>query len=64
MADCPHYLEMATGIPDTDPQIFECDLLLGHPGKHKDWAGGQGIGPRPMGGKARKQVQVWVEWER
>jgi len=64
MSTCPHYLEMPTGDPDALPQLFECEKELNHPGRHKDWSNGQGVGPRPMGGKARKPVQVWVEWER
>jgi len=64
MSACPHYLELHTGIPDTSPQTFDCDLPLNHPRKHRNNTGGQAVGPRPMGGKARKFVQVWIEWDR
>lgn len=64
MSACPHYLELPTGVPDDPPQLFECELPLNHPRKHRDNTGGRGIGPRPMGGKARKLVQVRIEWDR
>jgi len=62
MSACPHYLEMATGIPDTPPQTFECDLPLDHKGKHLHGTGAQGVGPRR--GRARGSVEVRIEWDR
>ena len=65
MSACPHYLEMPTGVPDADPQTFECDAPLDHIGKHRCMVSGvQAVGPRPKGGKPRKYVQVWIEWDR
>jgi len=64
MAECPHYLELPTGVPDDPPQVFLCDLPLDHKKKHRRWISGQGIGPRPMGGKARKRVEGLIEWDR
>jgi len=64
MSACPHYLEMPTGIPNKPPQTFECDLPLNHPKRHVHGTGAQGVGPRPMGGKPRKNVAVRIEWDR
>lgn len=64
MSGCSHYLELPTGVPDSSPQIFDCEIPLDHKGKHKSWAYGVAVGLRPRGGKARKSVQVWIEWDR
>lgn len=64
MSECPHYLELATGVPDSFPQIFACHRPLDHPKKHEHSTGSRAVGPRPMGGKPRKNVAVRIEWDR
>ena len=54
---CPHWLSL-------HGTTFDCDLTLGHDGKHAHYAGGEGVGDRPRGGKARKDVGVRIEWDR
>ena len=60
---CSHWLDLS-GL------TFDCDLALGHNGKHAHHSkhahhtGGQGVGDRPRGGNARKNVSVRIEWDR
>ena len=54
---CTHWLDLSW-------LTFDCDLALGHNGKHAHHTGGEGVGDRPRGGKARKDVEVRIEWDR
>ena len=57
MSSCPHWLDMTRAS-------WDCDLPLGHKGKHVHVTGGEGVGDRPRKGKARKDVAVRIEWDR
>ena len=54
---CTHWLDLSG-------HTFDCDLTLGHGGKHVAYKGGQGVGDRPRGGKTRKDVVARIEWDR
>ena len=56
---CTHWLWL-----DLAGDTFDCDLTLGHGGKHVAHTSGKGVGDRPRGGKARKDVGVRIEWQR
>ena len=54
---CTHWLSL-------HGTTFDCDLTLDHHGKHVAYKVGKGVGDRPRGGKARKNVVVRIEWDR
>ena len=54
---CTHWLSL-------HGTTFDCDLTLGHHSKHVAYTSGQGVGDRPRGGKARKNVVARIEWDR
>ena len=54
---CTHWLSL-------HGTTFDCDLTLGHHGKHVAHTSGQGVGDRPRGGKTRKDVVARIEWDR
>ena len=56
---CAHWLWL-----DLAGHTFDCDLTLNHHGKHVAYMSGQGVGDRPLGGKARKDVVVRIAWDR
>ena len=54
---CTHWL-------DLEGHLFDCELTLGHDGKHVNHTSGKGVGDRPRGGNARKNVVARIEWDR
>ena len=54
---CAHWLSL-------HGTTFDCDLALDHNGKHVSYTSGEGVGDRPRGGKARKNVVARIEWDR
>lgn len=54
---CTHWL-------DLEGHLFDCELPLGHDGKHVDHKFGECAGNRPRGGKALKNVVVRIAWDR